>query len=594
MAEIFSVDRFERFCAQLKIDSKEYGPMPLKWLGGQRYFVNEVAAGINNDVHTFVVLKGRQLGISTVSLALDLYWLFKHRGLQGAVVTDTDENREVFRSYVEQYVNSLPKSAKPPTEIHNRVQLVLQNNSRLMYMVAGVRKKGELGRAKAVNFMHGTECSSWADEEGFLSLMNTLAQVNPHRLYIFESTARGYNMFYDVWETAKKSKTQRAIFIGWWRNEIYRKPKGSTDFKTYWDGHPTSDERIWIKEIYERYRVNIEPEQLAWWRWYVDEKMNGESSMALQEMPPTEDYAFQLSGSKYFSSERVNRTHQRAIKQECVHFRYIFGLNFEDTQFVQCNEEQAEVTVWEVPQTNGVYAMGCDPAYGSSEWADAFAAQIGRCYADRIEQVCEVCATDWTEQQYAWAVVHLAGWYRGERGCMLTLEMQGPGGAVLNEINNLKRMSGFLPRGDPRAGAFDVVGMIRDYLWTRQDSMTGNVAMQWQTNPKEKVRMMSTLRSYFEREMVIINSPQTIQQFRNIHRTGDQIGGEGRAKDDQVIALAILVIAWNDWLMQEMQAANRTYERENRPQETQRALSPVEAGVLKFLQKQGIQYGPRR
>ena len=194
----FDPAKFEKFCSKLRIDSKELGRIPLTFLGSQRYLVEQIAAGLAADIHTFVVLKGRQLGISSVTLALDLYWMFKHKGLQGAVVTDTDENREVFRSYIGQYRASLPTDSRAPIERHNRTQLVLENGSRLVYMVAGVKKKGDLGRAKSVNYMHATECSSWGDEEGFGSLVNTLAQKNPDRLYILEPTARGYNMFYQT------------------------------------------------------------------------------------------------------------------------------------------------------------------------------------------------------------------------------------------------------------------------------------------------------------------------------------------------------------------------------------------------------------
>jgi hypothetical protein len=79
-----------------------------------------------------------------------------------------------------------------------------------------------------------------------------------------------------------------------------------------------------------------------------------------------------------------------------------------------------------------------------------------------------------------------------------------------------------------------------------------------------------------------------VQQFRNIHRNGDQIGGEGRAKDDRVVALCIAVIAWNDFLIHELQMMNRTYAIENRPPEEIRVNSPLEEGVLTFLRKQGI------
>lgn len=588
----FPVERFEAFCRKLMVDTKERGRMPLTFLGTQRYFVQEVSAGLARDIHTFVVLKGRQLGISTVSLALDLYWLFKHSGLQGLLVTDTDENREIFRSYLTQYIDSLPAAVKPKGTGHNRTQLLLRNSSRLVYLVAGTRKQGNLGRGKAGNFLHATECSSWGDEEGYGSLMNTLAQQNPNRLYIFESTARGYNLFYEQWETAKKSKTQHAIFIGWWRNEIYRKERNSIDFKTYWDGAPTSDERVWIKDVFERYRYEIKPEQIAWWRWYVTEQMKGDEQLALQEMPPTEEYAFQLSGSKFFSGERVNLMHQTAMKApDPGYYRYKFGLHYEDTEFIETTEENADVQIWQMPVENGVYVIGADPAYGSSEWADEFAVCVLRCYADRVEQVAEVGTPDWTEAQYAWAIAHLAGSYKG---AMLCLEMQGPGGAVFNELQNLKRAAASMPPGDPRLGLYNVVGGMRDYLWKKQDALFGSFAYQWQTNAKEKIRMFSTLRNYFEREMIDVHSLQCIQQFRNIHRDGDQIGGEGRAKDDRVVALAIAVVAWNDWIMEEMRVDNRTHVLENRAPEEPHTVTTVERAVLKYLGAQGIEFKPPR
>lgn len=588
----FSLERFEAFCRKLMVDTKERGRVPLTFLGTQRYFVQEVSAGLKRDIHTFVVLKGRQLGISTVSLALDLYWLFKHSGLQGLLVTDTDENRDIFRSYLTQYIESLPASVKPKGSSHNRTQLLLRNSSRLVYMVAGTRKQGNLGRGKAGNFLHATECSSWGDEEGYGSLMNTLAQQNPNRLYIFESTARGYNLFYEQWETAKKSKTQRAIFIGWWRNELYRKERNSVDFKTYWDGTPTSDERVWIKDVFERYRYNVTPEQLAWWRWYVTEQMKGDEHLALQEMPPTEEYAFQLSGSKFFSGERVNMMNQRAMQADdpgC--YRYKFGLHYEDTEFVETTPENADVQIWQMPVEGGVYVIGADPAYGSSEWADEFAVCVLRCYADRVEQVAEVGTPDWTEAQFAWAIAHLAGSYKG---AMLCLEMQGPGGAVFNELQNLKRAAGSMSPGDPRLGLYNVVGSMRDYLWKKQDALFGSFAYQWQTNAKEKVRMFSTLRNYFERDMIEVRSVPCIQQFRNIHRDGDQIGGEGRAKDDRVVALAIAVVAWNDWIMEEMRVENRTYALENRAPQEPRNVTTVERAVLKYLSAQGVEFKPPR
>ena len=595
MSDPFSIEKFEAFCLRLKVPTKERGTIPLQWMGSQRYVMQKIEAGLKRDIHTFTILKGRQMGISTIMLALDLYWLFKHPGLQGLLVTDTDKNRELFRSNLTSFMASLPRNAKPPGTGHNRLMLSLANHSRLEYLVAGTRKEGNLGRGSAGNYLHATECSSWGDEEGYASLMNTLAQQNPDRLYVFESTARGYNQFYESWETAKKSKTEEAIFAGWWLNEFYRKERTSIEFKTYWDGSPTSDERVWIKEIYERYRYNMQPEQLAWWRWYVTEKMQGDEMVAFQEMPPTEEYAFQLSGSKFFSAERVNKAYQTALTLDHthppVHYRYRFGMHYEDTEVIETSPENAEMQIWEEPVPGAQYVIGADPAYGSSEWADEFAVCVFRCYADRIDQVAEVGTPDWTEAQFAWVIAHLAGAYAG---AMLCLEMQGPGGAVFNELQNLKRYAGSMRKGDPRLGLYDVVGNMRDYLYRRQDTMGNSLAYQWQTTLKEKIRMFSTMRNYFEREMLHLRSLRAIQQLRNVHRTGDQIGGEGRAKDDLVVACALGVVSWNDFIMNEMQSDNRTFALENRPPEVPRQVTTVERAVLNYFTANGINFKPPR
>ena len=72
--------------------------MPLVPNGSQRYFVDCIAEGLNDyDIHYFVILKGRQLGITTICLAFDLYWNFKHKALQGTLVTHNDNTREFMR-----------------------------------------------------------------------------------------------------------------------------------------------------------------------------------------------------------------------------------------------------------------------------------------------------------------------------------------------------------------------------------------------------------------------------------------------------------------------------------------------------------------
>src|SRR5215475_6052806 len=111
------LDPFLDFISHLTIISKEIehdgGDQAVPLLdvlyGAQRRFLREVTNGLDNGVHSFVCLKARQLGISTISLAIDCFWLCVHQGLQGALITDTDANKEAFRLQLEHYLLSLPR-----------------------------------------------------------------------------------------------------------------------------------------------------------------------------------------------------------------------------------------------------------------------------------------------------------------------------------------------------------------------------------------------------------------------------------------------------------------------------------------------------
>jgi len=186
-------DQFKEFCNNLLIDSKEEGTVPLKMNGCQRFFVDEVAKGLEQRIRSFTILKGRQLGITTIAVALDIFWGFKHKGLQGGIIFHEDGTKEKFRDTITRYYDSLPRSMKIPLTRNNRTMISFRNRTDLQYLTAGVRTGNEaLGRARAFNFLHSTECAFYADQEGLATLSSSLAEKHPDRLYIFESTANGF------------------------------------------------------------------------------------------------------------------------------------------------------------------------------------------------------------------------------------------------------------------------------------------------------------------------------------------------------------------------------------------------------------------
>src|SRR5262249_10129703 len=154
-------------------------------------------------IHKFFCLKSRQLGVTTISLAIDVFWLAMHNDMIGCLVTDTEKNKEANRALIVKYIESFPdgyfgdsfKIIK-----NNRQSLMFSNGSRLDLLVAGTKKKSiSWGEGQGYALGHMTEIASYGDVEGLKSLEEGFAQKNPHRLYMYESTAKGFNHWRSRW-----------------------------------------------------------------------------------------------------------------------------------------------------------------------------------------------------------------------------------------------------------------------------------------------------------------------------------------------------------------------------------------------------------
>ena len=583
-------EKFKEFCGQLRIDSKEEGIVPLKLNGCQRYFIDEVSEGLERGIRHFVILKGRQLGITTVSIALDLYWSFQNPGIQGGLLFDNDANKEKFRDTIGRYIAHLPRQMKMPVTAHNRYQLVLKNRSDFQYMVAGTRTSNDtLGRAKALNFLHSTECGFYADQEGLDTLSSSLAEKNPKRLYIFESTANGFNSWYDACMVAKRAIRQKFIFIGWWRKEEYNFNPEDPEYRVYWDESKglSGAEKVWTRKVKQYYDFDITPGQIAWYRWHLAEQKKDDLLKMQQEYPATEDEAFVVAGSQFFTGERLTSTYLQTKRERYDAYRYTTGTEFQFTQLHKTNAQNADLKVWEEPHPNGLYVMGADPAYGSSDFADRFAIGIFRCYADRLVQVAEYCTPDITTYQFAWIIAHLGGAYKN---IWLNLEITGPGGAVTTELMHLQRSAASIPVGEQRT-LQDVLPAIRHYFWMRPDATFSGPGKAMHTKMDEYVKraVMNSYRDSFEVGRMELKSTELINEMRTIVNDEGSIAASGRGKDDRVLAGALAHWIWiqnvKSWLVAERRTFAIERAKENMGPST---IGHMQRQVMNYLKLSGI------
>lgn len=549
----FPLEAFLRFCSRLTIDSKEQGLVPLRLNGSQRLFIDSIRAGLENDIHSFVSLKSRQLGITTICAALDLFWLAAFPGMQGAFLSNDESNRDMLRASIDFYIANLATRWKPPIKIHNRNHLVLRNRSRLNYIVFGSRRRGDTGAGKGLNFLHATEVASYNDPAGFASLTSSLAERHPRRLFLYESTARGYNDFYQLWQSALRSRTLKPIFIGWWTNEFYSLDPDSALFKVYWDGALTPEEKEWAQYLKKVYQHDITPQQVAWWRSHLHEKKQSDVRFMLQDYPWFPDQAFLASGDRFFSTRLLDDL--AAYAQSCKRpklYHYTIGSDF--TQIALHESVEGELAVWEEPIADALYVIGADPAYGSSENSDRFVIEVLRIWADRMEQVAEFATRDITVYGFAWVIAHLAGAYNS---AYVNLEINGPGRAVLQELQTLPAQLSRFKEEKKRRALADVFGSMRHYLYCRPDALKPSYAWHWQTTSATKPPILYNLKDVLSRHMLRIASTEWVEEAAFLIQNGNDIRAEQGYNDDRIMAMAIAVEAWRSWGANEAAAAGK-------------------------------------
>jgi hypothetical protein len=542
--------RFWRFARHVTIPSKDRGPMVFRPFGTQRFLIEEVLRALGQGKRHIVVLKARQIGATTAFVTFDAYWLLSHPGMQGSFIANTDENLHYFRDVLGELVKGLPARYAYPVRLSNRVQVAWSNGSRLLYQTAGSKSKGKLGRGRGLNFLHGTEVAFWGDADGVQALRAALSDTHRHAAYLWESTANGFNHFYDMWQEAQRAVTMHAVFVPWWRHELYcinaegsRKEKAIT--RVYWDGGLTAEEQAWQREILRRWSVELTPGQWTWRRWYLSEKASSNVQVMHAEYPTLPEHAFQATGSNYLQAATLTQLRSSLAQAPMPeHYRYQFGPTVEATEVVPTRAGLGDLQIWEEPQaTGGHYVVAADPAFGANALSDRMVVQVWRATRSRLIQVAEFASNEPSMTQFAWIIMHLGGVYTR---AYLALEINGPGIGVLQEI---QRMLQWGWGASNRAKILDAFGAIQHYIYHRADSMRSSMAWQWRTTPMTKVPIMNRLRAQLMHQALVVRSAELVEELGNVRQVGNTFGTEGRAHDDRVMTAAIAVEAWSEQVM---------------------------------------------
>lgn len=559
---------FLKFIEHLRIVSKEVTSedergVKLELWGSQKYMLERVAEGMERGVRVFYCLKARQLGESTVTAALVIFWMATHPNILGALVVDSDGNKEAFRDLLRRFVNSIPPEFTGGKFSivkggDNRYYMRFSNGARLDFLVAGGKKKPNWGEGRGYALAWLTEVGKYGDPDGLANFEEALAQGNPDRLVIYESTGNGYNMWRDRYMQAKKDTlTKCAVFVPWCTKELNRIASNDERFFIYGSIPPTEEEQEKIDLVYQRYGVEIDIEQLAWYRWRQDDESVAEASL-FQNQPWLEEEAFQLSGFSFFRIAVIQRDLARIYDTPVYYqgYRFLITNDFLDTKIEQITEEtrtnEVDLKVWYPPVPGGKYVMGIDPAYGRNDYKDRTVISVWRCYADKLVQCAEYATHEAETFQAAWVMFYLAGLYRD---CILNVELSGgPGRAIMREFDSLRDRlnSEIFVHQVAELGWFDVIGNARWFLYHRADSMGAGYVYNSETTARTKFEIMNNARDTYTTGQVEVNSAAMLEEMRTVVQDGSSIEAPNRGKDDRVIGFALANYVWITWRRPEM------------------------------------------
>jgi hypothetical protein len=565
---------FLEFIKYLRINSKEVAAIdsrgaPFELWESQRLILDTIIKGMEQGAHTFMFGKARQLGCSTFFEALDIFWLATHPGMMGAYVIDKEKNIPGIRDKIKRYFNSFPPGffgSRFQVENDNKDFLLFSNGSRLDFLTAGIGKKEtHWGEGKGYSLAHLTECSKYGSPESLASFRETLAETNPDRLFVYESTSNGLNHWKEMWsEFGRDEFGKRRMFLGWWSKDINIIKKNDPRYKVYGVAEPDPIEEELIEKVEKDYGYKVTREQLAWYR-YKDSDSTVTRETMRQNLPWTIEESFVATGYSFFQMPMLQREMERVCELEYLGYTYLIGNDFWAVVCEQITDpnrvEDVVLRVWDEPDPDGSYVIACDPAWGRDENKDRHAISVFRCFGDKLVQVAEYADNAIDTRQAAWVLAHLAGVYRN---CVVNVEINGPGAVVITELENLRERVRTEPRFENKENKndnwYDFLDSARWYLYRKPDHWSASGVKCWETNSKNKAQIMHGLRDKYVTDQIVIRSKPLVEEMMCVIMNGDSIEAPPPAHDDRVFALALGCRTWVDDYMMPLLSRGEMYQ----------------------------------
>lgn len=259
-----------------------------------------------------VILKGRQIGFTTLSLGYMLYSAITKPDTSYMIMTHHNSVSKSLFVKVKKMYKNLPHDKYPDLfpkdSLNNRDELFLSNGSRIIISTAG---GDDAISGNTFQFIHFSEMGKYPNnvQEEILSTAIPALAKNDSAMIWIESTGMGYNYFAELFLKSYRGKESvwNAKFYSWLADAYRQQFKVSFDEAEEWHKLHNKGNRLREKDLehderilFEKYGATLR--QLMFRRYYIAtnsiDKWN-------REFPTTPDQAFQTSNESVFSTDKI-------------------------------------------------------------------------------------------------------------------------------------------------------------------------------------------------------------------------------------------------------------------------------------------------
>ena len=372
-----------------KIRDKNGNLVSLKFNYPQLEFYEKLKESYGNRPSRFIVLKARQLGVSTFTEAFITFMTMFNPNTNSVIMAHLAESASSIFNMTRLFVNELPDAMRPQQKYSNAKEIVFDGDNGLKSSIR-VMVASDATRGSTYKFAHLSEVAFWEHPEEALLALNQAVPMTDDSLIVMESTANGFNYFYNLWQDAVNGRNDYTpLFFPWYVDPAYSRP---------YDGFSLTQYENDIKN-----RFNLTLDQLQWRRWCIANNCGGDEIKFRQEYPITPEEAFITSGTSIFNTELILE-HMKSLPDPIKrgYFNYDYdGLHITNIQWR--DDPLGYIKIYK-DRTSANTVIGGDTA---GEGSDFFVGQV----LDSDGYLCATLHHQFDEDLYVKQIYCLGAYY---------------------------------------------------------------------------------------------------------------------------------------------------------------------------------------